>query len=123
MTILDAIIRKIPAKARMAVGFGSLTLFGLVVYVYLTGGSGNLTVVCKETFRSAQLSVYIDDKLSFSDEISGTPKKRFGILDEKMEGSLSKVLSLPLGEHVVRAHLTSAADHFDQPKLVSVSIV
>jgi hypothetical protein len=107
----------------MALGFGSLTLFGLVIYVYLLAGSGNLTVVCRDNFRSAELSIYVDDKLTFSDQISGSTKKRFGILDERIEGVLSKVLPLALGDHVVRAHLTSAADHFDQTKQVEVNLV
>jgi hypothetical protein len=123
MSILDSIIRKIPVQARMAVGFGTLTLLVLIIYVYLLPGSGNLTVVCRENFRSAELSVYVDGSLAFSDQISGNAKKRFGILDERIEGTLSKVLSLPLGDHVVRAHLTSVADRFDQTKQVEVNLV
>src|SRR6185295_570435 len=123
MNILNAIIRKIPAQARMAVSFGSLTLLGLIIYAYFLPGSGNLTVVCRENFRSAELSIYVDDQLSFSDPIAGSSKKRFGILGERIEGTLSKVLPLSLGTHVVRAHLTSAADHFDQTKQVEVNLV
>ena len=123
MNILEPILGKIPAQARMAVSFGSLTLLCLIIYVYFLPGSGNLTVVCRENFRSAELSIYVDDKLTFSDQISGNAKKRFGILDERIEGTLSKVLTFPLGDHVVRAHLTSVADHFDQTKQVEVNLV
>jgi hypothetical protein len=117
------VVRKIPPKARLAVCFGLLVLIPLGIYSYLSNGYGDLNLVCRHSFQSAELTVNVDGKMVYSDQSSGTIKKRFGFLDKKMEGTLSKALSMPLGKHTVRVSLKSPTDQFDQTRQIAVNLV
>jgi hypothetical protein len=98
-------------------------LIPLAVYSYLSNGRGDLNLVCRHNFQSAELTVSVDGKLVLSDQSSGTVKKRFGFLDKKVEGTLSKALSIPLGKHTVRVSLKSPSDQFDQTRQIAVNLV
>jgi len=116
-------VQWIPPKARLAVFCGLLVLLPLAVYSYLSNGRGDLNLLCRHNLQSAQLTVSVDGKISFSDQSSGTVKKRFGFLDKKVEGTLSKTLSVPLGKHTVRISLKSPSEQFDQTRQIAVNVV
>jgi hypothetical protein len=116
------VVQWIPPKARLAVLAGSLVLTGLAVYGVLRSGSATLNLVCRHSLRSADLEVSIDGKLSYADQFSGSPIKRFGLVGKRVEKTYSKSLAVPAGEHVVQVHLSSAADGFDQTKVRRVSL-
>jgi hypothetical protein len=120
---LRRVLQWIPPKARLAVCFGLLVLIPLAVYSYLWNGRGDLNLICRHNFQSAELTVSVDGKIVFSDQSSGTIKKRFGFLDKKVEGTLSKALSIPLGRHTVRVSLKSLSDQFDQTRQIAVNLV
>ncbi len=124
---LRAIYRQVmqwmPLKARLAVLAGLLGLITLVVYTFWPGRSATLNLICRHNLRTAELSVSVDGKVAFSDQISGDSKRRFGILDKKTEGTYSKSLSVPTGEHVIAVNLKSPAEGFDQTKRCGVSMV
>ncbi len=110
-----------PLKARLAVCIGSIFV-GSLIYLYFSGDSGSLNLVCRHTLQAADLSVFVDGKLEFSDQISGTVKKRFGFLDKKVEGTFSRTLHLSLGDHVISVHLQSPEERFDQTRQIAVSL-
>jgi len=120
---LQRLLRWIPPKARLAVSFGLLVLVPLAIYSYLWNGRGDLNLICRHNFQSAELRVSVDGKLVFSDQSSGTIKKRFGFLDKKVEGTLSKAISIPLGKHSVRVSLKSSSEQFDQTRQIAVNLV
>jgi hypothetical protein len=111
----NRVVKLIPPKARLAVLTGSLVLFGLVVYTSLSGGSATLNLICRHDLRNADISVSIDGRTTYTDHISASPKKLFGILGKRGE-TFSKSLTVPSGEHVVQVHLSSETDRFDQTK-------
>jgi len=120
---LRRVFHWIPPKARLAVCFGSVVLIPLAIYTYLSNGHEDLNLICRHNLQSAELTVIVDGEVAFSDQISGTVKKRFGFLDKKVEGTLSKSLSIPLGKHTVRVSMKSMPEHFDQTKQVAVNLV
>lgn len=111
----NRVVQLIPPKARLAVLAGSLVLVGLAVYTSLSGGSATLNLICRHDLRSADISVSIDGRTTYTDHISANPKKLFGILGKRGE-IFSKSLTVPSGEHVVQVHLISATSGFDQTK-------
>lgn len=121
--IWERVAQWIPPKARLAVLAGSLVLFGLVVYTFLSTGSATLNLVCRHNLRTADLSVVIDGKLSYADEISGSPLKRFGFFGKRVEGTFSKSVAIPSGDHTVQVHLRSAEEGFDQVKQTDLHLV
>jgi hypothetical protein len=74
-----------------------------------------LNLICRHDLRSADISVSIDGRTTYTDHISASPKKLFAILGKRGE-TFSKSLTVPSGEHVVQVHLSSATDGFDQTK-------
>jgi hypothetical protein len=121
--VLRQVLQRIPPKARLAVCFGLLVLIPLAIYSYLSNGRGDLNLVCRHNFQSAELTVSVDGKVVYADQSSGTVKKRFGFLDKKLEGTLSKAVSMPLGKHMVRVSLKSTSDQFDQTRQIAVNMV
>jgi hypothetical protein len=111
----NRVVQLIPPKARLAVLTGLLVLVGLAVYTSLVGGSATLNLICRHDLRSADISVSIDGRTTYTDHISASPKKLFAILGKRGE-TFSKSLTVPSGEHVVQVHLSSATDGFDQTK-------
>ena len=111
----NRVVQLIPPKARLAVLTGLLVLVGLAVYTSLLGGSATLNLICRHDLRSADISVSIDGRTTYTDHISASPKKLFAILGKRDE-TFSKSLTVPPGEHVVQVHLSSATDGFDQTK-------
>jgi hypothetical protein len=120
---LQRVLQWIPLKARLAVCCGLLVLVPLAVYSYLSNGHGDINLICRHNLQSAELTVSIDGKLAFSESSSGTVKKRFGFLDKKVEGALSKALSIPLGKHTIRVNLKSSPERFDQTRQIAVNLV
>src|SRR5512135_445455 len=93
-------VQRLPRKLRLSVLAGFVLLFGLVLYTTLSTPSATLNLVCRHSFRSAELSVFIDEKLIHTQQISGFARKRFGLFDTRIEGSFSKSVAVPAGEHV-----------------------
>src|SRR5438034_9569667 len=71
------VLQWIPPKARLAVCLGSLALTGLAIYTYLSSDSGSLSLVCRRSLRTVELSVFVDDSLTSLDHISVTANNRF----------------------------------------------
>ena len=122
-SIFRRVLQWIPPKARLAVCLGAPVLVGLAIYSYLWSDSGSLNVVFRHSLQMADLSVFVDGRPTFSDQVPGTAKKRFGILDKRVEGTLSKTLAVPLGTHVVQVRVKSPSDRFDQTRQISVNLV
>jgi len=113
----------LPPKVRLGVFFGLLVLVPFAIYSYYSNGRGDLNLICRHNLQSAELTVRVDGKLVFADQSSGTVKKRFGFLAKKVEGTLSKALSIPLGKHTVRVSLKSSSEQFDQTRQIAVNLV
>ena len=109
------VVKFIPPKARLAVLSGLLVLVGLSIFTILFGSSATLNLICRHDLRSIDISVLIDGREIYSDHISTSPKKLFGIIGKRGE-TFSKSLTVPAGNHVVQVHLSSATDEFDQTK-------
>jgi hypothetical protein len=115
-TIYKQAVRAIPPKARLAVLAGSLVLIGLAIYTSLSSQPATLNLLCRHNLPTAELSVFIDGKLSFTDHLSGTASKRFGLFGKQVSGTFSKSLSVPSGEHIAQVQLKSPETGFDQTK-------
>jgi hypothetical protein len=118
----NSALRRLPRKMRLALLAGSFFALACFLYAFLSSGSATLNVVCRHSFRSAELSVFVDGKLNHSEQISGIAKKRFGLFDTRVEGSFSKSLAVPAGEHLVQVRLRSATDGFDQTKQCRINL-
>jgi len=116
------VLQRMPRKLRVPILAGLVLLLGFIVYTVASASSATLNLVCRHNFRNAELSVFIDGKLARTDTISGIAKKRFGVFDTKIEGTFSKSIAIPAGEHLLQVRVRSAADSFDQSKQCGINV-
>jgi hypothetical protein len=90
--LLSAItlIRKYP------LGFVGVTVAVVFLFAFLphlAGGNANLRVQMQHSFRSAQVLMWVDGDLACSEHLTGSQRRRFGLL--------------PAGRHTVKVRVTS----------------
>lgn len=102
--------------------YGAITilLIALIVAVYaaIPAEQAHLQVICRHSFRSAQLSVLVDGSTVYSSNVNVASKKRLGILPKGQSGPevFSKVIDVPSGRHVVQVHISASDEGFDQAR-------
>jgi hypothetical protein len=56
-------------------------------------------------FRSAEVSVSIDGNPAYSGTVVGSPHKKFGLIPQSVQGSLSQFIPVTAGAHNIRVRL------------------
>jgi serine/threonine-protein kinase len=80
--------------------------------------SCQLGIAVKHHFVTADLSVWIDDRESYSHSLRGATKKRV-VLFKGVEGYLSDVVQLTPGDHRIRVRVLSADGSHDESSSIS----
>jgi hypothetical protein len=90
---------RVPMTGRIALGL--LVVFAGLIAVYQTLVPKDVTLRVKvqHSFRAGQLWVWVDDDLAYSGKLNGTMKKKFGLIPDSIQGSLSETLQIPSGSH------------------------
>jgi hypothetical protein len=99
-----ALIRKHP------LGFVGITAAAVFVFAFLphlAGRSASLRVQMQHSFRSAQVSVWVDGDLACSEHLTGSQRRRFGVLPAGIGGNFSRLLQVSAGHHTVKVRLTT----------------
>ncbi len=93
---------------------GAGLVIGLISLPFIyRPGSARLNVVCQHGFRRAEMSVRVDDSEVFRGTLTGTSRKRFGILDSGVSGSFSHTLPVPAGRHAVQVSVKPAGEPYE----------
>ncbi len=111
----------IPPKARVPAAIGLLLVIGLAIYLWGYSGDSSLNIVCRHDLRSGRIAVVLDGESIYSGKLSGVERRRFGVLDKRVEGLFSKTLTVPSGEHVLTVNVSSDADGYDQTRQAEVN--
>jgi len=104
---VQALARRVPAMAWAVSGLFLFAAILLAFYSAVTAGDATLRLKVQHGFHSAQFNVWVDNKQVYSGKLIGVMKKKFRMIPESVQGSLSEVLSLPAGEHQVRVRVVS----------------
>jgi hypothetical protein len=99
-----ALIRKHPLGF---VGVTAVAVFVIAFLPHLAGGSAGLKVQMQHSFHSAQVSVWVDGDLACSEQITGSQRRRFGLLPAGIGGNFSRLLQVSAGRHTVKVRVTS----------------
>jgi len=85
-----------------------------------TGNSG-LELVGDHAFRSAQLSVWVDDNLVYQDQVHGTVHERSGVFNKTywVSGHMDVPLKVPDGRHKVTVKIKALAENYLQAESVT----
>lgn len=100
------LVKRLPKWVWMASAVVALGVLLLGFYVS-SAGNASLRLKVQHNFRSAQISVWIDGKQVYTGKLTGATKKRFGLLPQGVQGSLSEVVPVSAGKHEIHVHVAS----------------
>ena len=99
-------VKRVPLKARILLGLFLVAALLMAIYTGLTAKDASLHLKLQHSFRSAQLSVWVDNDLAFSGTVTGVTKKKFGLIPtDSQQGSLSQIIPVHSGQHKVRVRI------------------
>ena len=99
-----ALIRKHPLGF---VGVTAAAIFVIALAAHVGNSGAMLRVQMQHSFRSAQVSVWVDGSLACSEHITGSERRRFGLLPAGIGGTFSRLLQVSAGRHTVKVRVTS----------------
>ena len=95
--------RRVPLRARILLGLFFLAAVLMAIHTALTAKDASLHLKLQHGFRSAQLSVWVDDDLAFAGKITGATKKKFGLIPtDAQQGSFSQIIAVRSGRRNIR---------------------
>jgi hypothetical protein len=99
-------VERVPVKARVLLGLFLVAALLMAIHTALTAKDATLHLKLQHGFRDAQLSVWVDGDLAFSGKVTGSTKKRFGLIPtDSVQGSLSQIIPVHSGQHNVRVRI------------------
>jgi hypothetical protein len=99
-------VEHVPVKARVLLGLFLVAALLMAIHTALIAKDANLHLKLQHGFRDAQLSVWVDGDLAFSGKVTGSPKKKFGLIPtDSVQGSLSQIIPVRSGQHNVRVRI------------------
>ncbi len=122
LAIAKEIIRRSNLTRRKLLIAAGLVL-GLISLPFVhRSGSARLNLVCQHNFRRAEISVLIDDDQVYRGTLTGSMRKRFGILESGVQGSFSKTLDVPAGRHAVQVSVKPAGEPYELSQTTSADL-
>jgi hypothetical protein len=98
---------RVPSKAWVVVGLFFIAAILMALYTAMSSKDAYLRLNLQHNFHDADVSVWVDDDRVYSGKLHGVSRKKFGILNEGVHGSLSESIAVPSGKHRVRVQVTS----------------
>jgi len=113
-------VQSLPRRMRMLCAALAFVMVGALVYQWAFSKSAKVNIVCAHSFRSAELSVWVDRSLVYSGNVNGSSRKHFALFSAGKAG-LYKTIDVPAGRHTVQVRLNASNDGFDQTKVTSAN--
>ena len=99
-------ISGLPLKARIILGLFLFAAMFMAIYTALTAKDASLHLKLQHDFRTAQVSVWVDNDLAYSGTITGSTKKKFGLIStDSVQGNLSQIIPVRSGQHNIRLRI------------------
>ncbi len=97
---------RVPLRARIILGLFLFSAVLMAIYTSLTAGDASLHLRLQHDFRSAQVSVWVDGDLAYSGRVTGSTRKRFGLIPtDSAQGNLSQIIAVRSGSHNIRLRI------------------
>jgi hypothetical protein len=97
---------RVPAKARVVLVLFLVAALIMALHTTLTAKDASLHLRLQHGFHNAQVSVWVDGDLAYSGNVTGSTKKRFGLIPtDSVQGSLSEIIPVRSGPHKVRVRI------------------
>ena len=96
----------VPVKARVLLVLFLVAALLMALHTMLTAKDASLHLKLQHGFHNAQVSVWVDGDLAYSGKVTGSTKKRFGLIPtDSVQGSLSEIIPVRSGPHKVRVRI------------------
>src|SRR5256885_17069943 len=79
----------------------ALVIFLIAFHVNGSIGAANLQIKMQHGFRSAEVSLWVDDQLTYTGKTSAK-KRRLRMLPATVQGTLVRTIQVPAGSHELR---------------------
>jgi hypothetical protein len=97
---------RVPVKARVVLAMFLAAALLMAVHTALTAKDASLHLKLQHGFHNAQISVWVDGDLAYSGKVTGSTKKKFGLIPtDSVQGSLSQIIPVRSGLHKVRVRI------------------
>ena len=97
---------RMPVKARVVLALFLVAALLMAVHTALTAKDASLHLKLQHGFHNAQVLVWVDGDLAYSGRVTGSTKKRFGLIPtDSVQGSLSEIIPVRSGQHKVRVRI------------------
>lgn len=98
-------LARVPTKAWVVLGLFLAAAVTLAVHTAISSRDAVLYLKVQHGFRNAQLFVWVDGNSVYSSRLSGSMKKRFGLIPDSVQGTLSQSIPLSSGQHAIRVRV------------------
>jgi len=99
-------VARVPVKARVVLALFLAAALLMAMYTALTARDSSLHLKLQHSFHKAQFSVWVDGDLAYSGNVSGSTRKKFGLIPtDSVQGSLSEIIPVRSGQHKVRVRI------------------
>jgi len=98
---------KVPLTGWVVGGFVCFATLLMALHTVMGAKDATLRLKVQHAFRNAQLQVWVDDDMTYSGRLTGSARKKFGIIPDTVQGTLSETLEVPSGTHKVKVRVTS----------------
>jgi hypothetical protein len=99
-------VARVPAKARILLGLFLIAALLMAIHTAITAKNASLHLKLQHDFRNAQISLWVDDDLAYSSKVTGSTKKRFGLIPtDSAQGNLSQIVPVRSGWHTIRLRI------------------
>jgi hypothetical protein len=96
----------IPLKARIIFGLFLAAAVFLAMHTAFTAKDASLHLKLQHDFRNTQVSVWVDDDLAYVGKITGSTRKKFGLIPtDSVQGNLSQIIPVRSGQHNIRLRI------------------
>lgn len=100
---------RIPTKVWVVLWMFLIAAVLMALHTAFSAKTASLRLKVQHGFRSAQMTVWVDGEQEYSGKLTGSTKKKFGVLPtDAVQGNTSQVLPLTSGKHVIRVQVVSA---------------
>lgn len=111
-------VARVPTKAWIVLGFFGVTAVLMAFHTAMAEKDASLHLKVQHSFRSGQVSVWIDSDLAYSGKLTGYMKKRFGLIPDSVQGSTTQLIPVSSGKHQVRVRIESDDHSAEEDSIV-----
>jgi hypothetical protein len=100
----DWVVR-LSLTARIMLGLFLFAAVLVALHTAFSAKNASLHLTVQHGFHSADISLWVDGDLAYSGELSGSVRKKFGLIAGSVQGNLSEIVPISSGIHQIRVQV------------------